>query len=149
MDSMINSLVAQRNAFLGAGVAAADDSSFAEQTEIFCQPVAPPRRKMNYSLPKAESLHASHEGLCRNCVAFAYGFSPNLFRRAEGEIEDSVCEGGVRYPGAPNIQRLLPLNPNTYFGDTHTLEDIEAIYSANGLDAGNVQGVDIWALSYN
>ena len=95
---------------------------------------------MNYSLPRPGSAHQSFDGLCRNCVAFAYGFSPNLFRRAEEKVQQDMANvggEGIRNPVASNVQRLLALNSKTFFGETHTLEDIEAIYNANGLDAGN------------
>ena len=142
LDAMLKSMLSLRNKFLEPDAGAEDFSSTADdppQQEIFCQPVAPARRTtMNYSLPQLGSLHASYSGLCRSCVAFAYGFSPNLFKRASAESTTEVDADGVRYPVAPNIQRLLPLDSNTYFGDTHTLEDIEAIYNANGLDAGNM-----------
>lgn len=142
LDAMLKSMLSLRNKLLEPDAGAEDFSSTADdpQQEIFCLPALAPARRttMNYSLPQLGSLHASYSGLCRNCVAFAYGFSPNLFKRASAESTTEVNADEVRYPVAPNIQRLLPLDSNTYFGDTHTLEDIEAIYNANGLDAGNM-----------
>lgn len=90
-------------------------------------------RKMDWHVASANGKLG---GLCRQAVAWIWGFAYSKFRKCE-KLYDLQDTNDGKLPGCPAMIDGLSLSWDTYFGSDYTFEDIERIYDENDITAGN------------
>ena len=77
-------------------------------------------------LPSGEK----HLQLCRHSFSFLYGLKPNTMKRIAKAMKDIQCSE------IKSAKQEKPFDHRSYFGQEYSLNDIQAIFDANGLDVG-------------
>ena len=67
--------------------------------------------------------------LCRESFSFLYGFSPNLIKKTSKKIKD------IMSADLSSIKTEAQYNHRSYFGDDFTIDDIQKLFDANGLES--------------
>ena len=67
--------------------------------------------------------------LCRESFSFLYGFSPNLIKKTSKKIK-SIMSAELS-----SIKAEAKYNHRSYFGDDFTIDHIQTIFDANGLES--------------
>lgn len=68
--------------------------------------------------------------LCRHSFSFLYGLKPNTMKRIAKAMKD------LQTSEIKSAKQEKPYDHRSYFGDDYSLNDIQAIFDANGLDVG-------------
>ena len=68
--------------------------------------------------------------LCRHSFSFLYGLKPNTMKRIANAMKD-LQTSEIR-----SARQEKPFDHKSYFGKEYSLNDIQAIFDANGLDVG-------------
>ena len=68
--------------------------------------------------------------LCRNSFSFLYGLKPNTMKRIAKAMKD------LKTTEMKSARQEKPYDHRSFFGKEYTLDDIQAIFDANGLDVG-------------
>jgi hypothetical protein len=68
--------------------------------------------------------------LCRHSFTFLYGLKPNTMRRIGKNMKDNQSSE------IKSAKQEKPYDHRSYFGRDYSLNDIQAIFDANGLDVG-------------
>jgi hypothetical protein len=66
--------------------------------------------------------------LCRESFSFLYGFSPNLMKKTSKKMK-TVMSAGIS-----SIKTERAYDHRSYFGSDYSIEDIQNIFDANGLE---------------
>lgn len=66
--------------------------------------------------------------LCRESFSFLYGFSPNLMKKTSKKMK-TVMSAGIS-----SIKTERAYDHRSYFGSDYSIEDIQSIFDANGLE---------------
>ena len=77
-------------------------------------------------LPSGEK----HLQLCRHSFSFLYGLKPNTMKRIAKAMKD------IQSSEIKSAKQEKPFDHRSYFGQEYSLNDIQAIFDANGLDVG-------------
>lgn len=68
--------------------------------------------------------------LCRHSFSFLYGLKPNTMKRIAKAMKD------LQSSEIKSAKQEKPFDHRSYFGNDYSLNDIQAIFDANGLDVG-------------
>ena len=68
--------------------------------------------------------------LCRHSLSFIYGLKPNAMNRIAKAMKD------LQSSEIKSAKQEKPFDHRSYFGNDYSLNDIQAIFDANGLDVG-------------
>jgi hypothetical protein len=68
--------------------------------------------------------------LCRHSFSFIYGLKPNTMKRIAKAMKD------LQSSEIKSAKQEKPFDHRSYFGNDYSLNDIQAIFDANGLDVG-------------
>jgi len=68
--------------------------------------------------------------LCRHSFSFLYGLKPNTMKRIAKAMKD------IQSSEIKSAKQEKPFDHRSYFGHDFSLNDIQAIFDANGLDVG-------------
>jgi len=71
-----------------------------------------------------------HLQLCRHSFSFLYGLKPNTMKRIAKAMKD------IQSSEIKSAKQEKPFDHRSYFGQEYSLNDIQAIFDANGLDVG-------------
>ena len=71
-----------------------------------------------------------HLQLCRHSFSFLYGLKPNTMKRIAKVMKD------IQSSEIKSAKQEKPFDHRSYFGQEYSLNDIQAIFDANGLDVG-------------
>ena len=68
--------------------------------------------------------------LCRHSFSFLYGLKPNMMKRIAKAMKD------LQSSEMKSARKEIPFDHRSYFGHDYSLNDVQAIFDANGLDVG-------------
>lgn len=80
-----------------------------------------------FTLPSVEKKRLQ---LCRHSFSFLYGLKPNTMKRIAKAMKD------LQSSEIKSAKQEKPFDHRSYFGSDYSLNDIQAIFDANGLDVG-------------
>jgi len=68
--------------------------------------------------------------LCRHSFSFLYGLKPNMMKRIAKAMKD------LHSSEMKSARKEIPFDHRSYFGHDYSINDVQAIFDANGLDVG-------------